>query len=428
MTVLPQDLLVGGEPTAVLAASSALHEVAFRTDDVALDLVRALGPAATTVAATVPFAPARALAVRAALENVAAGPGSGLGQVASLYEAASTELRLAGQALEAAGMATALGRGHALVLKGARPQILPEIDGVDVRREALALGGSSGPAGASAALGMRLVERPDGTTFYVVEGTLGAREATAIGVQVNGVGGFVEGAEGAEVTLRWAVPTRDDALMLVAALGPGFLALFSRGELPAPTETAVAGVVSATGVATAPVPVAGASGTAGLRREVTVLADGSSHLALTLSGSGQAALLGLAGVGGAGSLRIALERNATGAITRLSLTTSQEVDRGRHGLPMIENLNREATLVEREWKVELDPQARHHAEAVAAALAIGQAPDQADVRALTQLVTGLASEETIYDVRHQQLSVNVALPELDFGGSVGVDIATRRNP
>jgi len=424
----PDDLLVGGEPTAVLAASSALQEVAFRTDDVALDLVRALGPAATTVAAAVPFAPARALAVRVALENVAAGPTSGLGQVASLYEVASTELRLAGQALEAAGVASAVGRGHTLLLAGGRPQILPELEGVDVRRETLAVGGSSGPAGASGALGMRLVERPDGSTFYVVEGSLGVREATAAGVQLNGVGGFVEAAKGAEVTLRWAVPTRDDALMLVAALGTGGLPLLARGEVPVPNETTVANVHSATGVATAPVPVAGASGTAGLRREVTVLADGSSRLALTVSGSGQAALLGLAGVGGAGSMRIALERNAAGAITRLSLATSQEVDRGRHGLPMIENLNREATLVEREWEVELDPQARHHAERIAAALAIGQAPDEADVRTLTHLITGLGYEETTYDVRHQQLSVDVALPKLDFGGSVGVDIATRRNP
>ena len=230
------------------------------------------------------------------------------------------------------------------------------------------------------------------------------------------------------MTLRWAVPTRDDALMLVAGLGTGGLPLLARGEVPVPNETTVANVRSATGVATAPVPVAGASGTAGLRQEVTTLADGSSRLALTVSGSGQAALLGLAGVGGAGSLRIALERNGAGAITRLSLTTSQEVDRGRHGLPMIENLNREATLVEREWEVELDPEVRAHAEAVAGAIARGQAPDEADVRALTQAITGLGYEETTYDVRHQQLSVDVALPKLDFGGSVGVDIATRRNP
>ena len=424
----PDDLLVGGEPAAVLAASSALHEVAFRTDDVALDLVRALGPAATTVAAAVPFAPVRALAVRAALENVAAGPASGLNQVASHYEVASTELRLAGQALEAAGVATAVGRGHTLLLAGGRSQILPEIDGVDVRRETLAVGGSSGPAGASGALGMRLVERPDGTTFYVVEGSLGVREATAAGVQLNGVGGFAEVAKGAEVTLRWAVPTRDDALMLVAALGTGGLPLLARGEVPVPNETTVAHAASATGVATAPVPMAGASGTAGMRREVTTLADGTSRLALTVSGSGQAALVGLAGVGAAGSLRIALERDAAGAITRLSLSTSQEVDRGRHGVPMIENLNREATLVEREWEVELDPEVRVHAEAVAGALVRGQAPDEADVRALTQLITGLGYEETTYDVRHQQLSVDVALPRLDFGGSVGVDTATRRHP
>ena len=428
MTALPGDLLVGGEPTAVLAASSALHEVAFRTDDVALDLVRALGPAATTVAAAVPFAPVRAFAVRAALENVAAGPGAGLGHVASLYEVASTELRLAGQALEAAGVAAAVGRGQGLLLAGGRPRTLADIDGVDVRREALAVGGSAGPADATANLTMRLVERPDGTTFYVVEGTLGAREATAIGVQVNGAGGFAEAAGGTEVTLAWAVPTRDDALMLVAALGPGFLALLARGELPAPTETTVAGVVSATGVATAPVPVAGVSGTAGLRREVTMLADGSSRLALTLSGSGQAAILGLAGVGGAGSLRISLERNPAGEITRLSLATSQEVDRGRHGLPMIESLNREATLVEREWEVELDPGLRGHAQAVAGAIARGEAPAEADLQALTQLITGLGYEETTYDVRHQQMSVDVALPKLDFGGSVGVDIATRRTP
>lgn len=424
----PENLLVGGEPVAVLAASSALHEVAFRTDDVALDLVRALGPAATTVAAAAPFAPGRALAVRVALENVAAGPTSGLGQVAGFYEAASTQLRLAGQALEAAGVAEAVGRGFGLLLAGGRPQVLPEIDGVDVQRETLAVGGSGGPAGATGALGMRLVERPDGTTFYVVERAAGVREAAAIGVQVNGVGGFAEGAQGAEVTLRWAVPTRDDALMLIAVLGSGSLALLARGVVPPPNEATVATVASATGVATAPVPVAGASGSAGLRRETTILADGGSRLALTLSGSGQAALLGLAGVGGAGSLRIALDRDPSGRLTRLSLTTTQEVDRGRHGLPLIENLNREATLVEREWEVELDPKIRAHAEAVAGALVRGHAPDEADLRALTQVIPVLGYEEHTYDVRHQQLSVDVAVPRLNLGGSVGVDVATRRDP
>lgn len=421
-------LLVGGQPEAILAASSTLHEVAFRTDDVAVGLARALGPAATTAAAAMPFAPIQALAVRQALEAVLAAPGSGLGSVAVAYEAASAQLRFTGQALEAAGAATAMATGGVLLLRGEQPEVLSSADGVDVRREAMSGGLSGGPVGATDTLGVRVVERPDGTTFYVVEVSVAAKAAASMGVQVNGVGGFAEAAEGVETTMRWAVPTRADAQMVLAAAGVGLLPTLALGALPPPTEATVAGVVTATGVATPLSPVASASGGIGLRNETTVLAGGGSRLGLTFSGSGQAALLGLAGAGGAASLRIAMDRNRAGTLTRLSLATTEEVDRGRHGLPMVESLNREATLVERTWELELDPEVRARAERIAAAIGRGEAPDGADVRGLTHVISGLGYDERVYDVRHQQLSADVSIPGIGVGGAVGVDTATLRTP
>ena len=279
-------LLVGGEPAALLAASSALHEVAFRTDDVAVDLVRALGPAGTTVAIAALFAPTQALAVRVALEAVA-GPGAGLGNLASAYEVASTQLRAAGQALQLAGIAGVLG-GGALAMRGGPPRILADASGADVRREAMSVGVSGGLAGQTTSIGDRLVQRPDGTTFYVVEVVTSPKASASLGAQVNGFGAYVEGAAGGVFTLRWAVATADEAKQLLAAVTA---ASVGGGEalsrLPRPTELTMGTQTAATYVGTPLLLLATASASVAVRNEVT-LGAGGQRLSTTISGAGQA--------------------------------------------------------------------------------------------------------------------------------------------
>lgn len=432
-------LLVGGEPEAILAASSALNEVALRTDNVGAGLVAALGPATTTVLAATPFAPAQAGAVDRALAAVVASPNAGLGTVAGAYEAASLQLRLAGEALEVAGVASLLTVGGAALMRGERPAILPDGGGggVDLRREAMSAGVSVEAVGETGAVSVRLVERPDGTTYYVVELKSAGTASAVFGVQVNGTGAMASAATGIETTERWAVPTRRDAEMLIATISASLVpaartaltALLggSGYEPPPPSEVTIGSVASMAGTATTPLVSAGVTGNLTVRNEVTQLADGGQRLAVSISGSGQAALPEVAGVGGAASLAVGLELDPAGAVTKLSLTTSEEVDRGRHGLAMLEAGNREATLVEKTWDVAVTPELRGRAERVAVAAVAGRPPDEEDIRALAGAAEGAVPEVRTYDVRHQQTSFDVAV-EIGVGGSVGVDTATLRTP
>ena len=423
-------VLVGGEPEAILGASVALHEVAFRTDNVGGNLVAALGPAATTIVAAAPFAAVQAAAVELALAAVVAGPGSGLGQVASAYEAASLQLRSAGQALEIAGLAVLFGSGGLARLQGRQATVLDDASGFDVRRETMSLGWSAGPAGRNAAVSVREVER-DGSRFYVVEMVMSPKVADSFGAQLNGFGAYAETATGQETTLRWAVATRDDAELLASQAALGLLPVAGpelASILPRPTEVTVGDVSSATLVGTSVGLVAMAAGTVTVRREVTRPTGGGERLAVTMSAAGQAGVTGVAGTGGAASLRVGLERDPGGTVTKLTLATTTEVDRGRHGLAPLEAVNREATLEEREWELELTPEVRARADRVASAVAGGRAADEDDVRALAAAVAGVEPTVRTYDVRHQQLSADVAIPEADGGGSLGMDTAQLREP
>jgi hypothetical protein len=425
-------ILVGGEPQALLAASSALHEVASRTDDVGRRLAAALASAATTAAAAAPFAPGRAAAVLEALGRVGAGPGAGLATVAAALEAVSLQLRGSGQALEAAGAVGLLASGGLGLLRGERPTVLASAEGVDLRREAIAGSWSAGPAGGGSTLGVREVRRPDGTSFFVVEATMSAKAAASAGIHVNGLGGFVEGAAGNEVTMRWAVATLRDAELVAAAASTALVPVaggLAAAWLPKPTESVLAGIVAATAVGgLAMVPGTTSSGTAAVRTEVTSLASGGQRFAASVSGGGQLGLLNVAGTGGAGSARVSVDRSPTGAITRVSLSTTTEVDRGRHGNPLLESGNREATLVERQWDVELTPERRAAAERVATAVACHEAPQRADLDLLGCAAPPAAAEERTYDVRHQQSSVDASVGALGGGGAAGVDTATLRQP
>ena len=424
-------MLVGGDSEAILGASVALHEVAFRMDNVAANLVTALGPAATTVVATAPFAPVQAAAVQAALAVVLGGPAAGLGQVAAAYEAASYQLRAAGQALEVAGLATLVGSGAVARLKGRQVTVLASADGLDVTREALSFGLSTGAAGVNEAVTVREVARPDGSTFYVVELATTPRAAAGLGAQVNGAGGYVESGTGLGATLRWAVATREEAELLVSqvslSLAPVIGDALTR-SLPTPTEATFGDVSSAKYVGTALLFVATAAATATIRREATFLSDGGQRLAVTVSGAGEAGVSGVAGAGGSASLRLSLERDRSGAVTSVTVTRAIEVDRGRHGLAALEAVNREATLEEREWELEVTPELRARADRVGSALASRRAPDEEDLRALADAVTGLEPTVRTYDVRHQQLSADVAIEKAQGGGSIALDTARLRRP
>ncbi len=424
-------VLVGGEPEAILAASAALHEVAFRTDNVGVNLAAALAPAATTVLATTPFAPVQAAAVDRALAAVLAGPGAGLGHVASAYEAASLQLRSAGQALEVAGLAALAGSAGLARLQGQRATVLASTEGVDVAREAMSAGSSGGPVGVTDTVGVREVQRPDGTTFYVVELINSPRAAASFGAHVNGWGGFAESATGMETTLRWAVATKEDAELLAGQASLRLVPVVGddlAGGLPPPTEIAIGDVSSATALGAPLLVVAGASANLTMRREMTVRTGGGQRLAMTISGAGQIGLIGVAGTGGGASVRIGVERDERGTVTKLSVATVTEVDRGRQGLAPLEALNREATREEREWELELTPELRARADRVASALAERREPDWHDVRALTEAVMGLEPAVRTYDVRHQQLSGDVAIPGAKGGGSLGMDTARLRTP
>ncbi|CAA9253626.1 MAG: hypothetical protein AVDCRST_MAG76-2412 [uncultured Acidimicrobiales bacterium] len=424
-------VLVGGEPEAILGASVSLHEVAFRTDNVGVNLARALAPAATTLLATTPFAPVQAAAVDRALAAVLAGPGAGLGQVASAYEAASFQLRSAGQALEVAGLAALVGSAGIARLQGQRATVLTSAEGVDVAREAMSAGSSAGPVGVTDTLGVRQVQRPDGTTFYVVELITSPRAAASFGAHVNGWGGFAESATGMETTLRWAVATKEDAEVLAGQASLGLVPVVGddlAGGLPPPTEIAIGDVSSATAVGAPLIVLAGASANLTMRREMTVRTGGGQRLAMTISGAGQIGLIGVAGTGGGASVRIGMERDERGTVTKLSVATVTEVDRGRHGLAPLEAANREATREEREWELELTPELRARADRLASALAERREPDWHDVRALTEAVLGLDPTVRTYDVRHQQLSGDVAIPGAKVGGALGMATARLRTP
>jgi len=425
-------ILVGGEPTALLSTSSALHEVAYRTDNVGRALATALAPAATTVLAATPFAPVQARAVYHAVTEVLVNPAAGLGMVAVAFERASLELRFAGQALEAAGAATLLAAGGLGLLRGQRPTVLASTDGVDLRREVATGGGSLGLYGATSSLGVREVRRPDGSTFYVVEMTTGAKAAASIGVQVNGVGGYAESAAGPDVTMRWAVPTRHDAELLIAMASAALIpeaGKLLRGSLPMPTEAGIAVSASAAVVGgIALVPGTSASGTAAVRNEVTVLRSGAQRFATSIRGSGQLGLASVAGTGGAGAVKVAVDRSPGGAVTKVSLSTSTEVDRGRHGQPLLEAGNREATLTERDWEVQLTPEHRAAADRIATSVAGGSAPARADVERLADAVRGTSATVRTYDVRHQAASGDVGVEEVNVGLSGSVDTADLRQP
>ena len=418
-------MLVGGSPEAILAASVVLHDVAFRTDDVGKALAVALGPAATTLVATIPFAPVQAAAARLALEAVLIAPGAGLGNVAAAYEGASFLLRAAGQALEVAGLATMLSAGGLARLRGERATVLGRIpEGEDVNREAMSLGMSALAAGRTSTVAVREV-RQGGATFYVVELTATPKIAASLGIQANGFGGYAEAAAGAETTLRWAVATREDAELLVAQASVGLL---PGGEvlagLPTPSEVTLAGVGSAMVVGTVLPFLTSGSGTLTTRYELTSRAGGGERLAATISGAGAARP---SGTTGAASVRIGIERHG-GQVTKLTLGTATEVDRGAHGMKPVEALNREATLEEREWELELTPDLRARADRVAAALADRRAPDPGDVRALAEAVDGVEPTVRTYDVRHQQASLDFGIPGANGGGSLAMDTARLRTP
>lgn len=425
-------VLVGGEPAALLGASSTLYEVASRTDDVGRQLAAALGPAASTVATMAPFAPRRVAAVGQALAAVTARPGAGLGSVFAAYQAVSLQLLGAGQELEAAGAIGLLASGGLGLLRGERPTVLTSAEGVDLRREAVTGSWSVGDGGRATSLAVREVRRPDGSTFFVVEATTAGKASKGAGVQVNGLGALYESATGAETTLRWAVATRRDAELLLALASASMVPLAGRAlvSLPKPTEAVLAATASATVVASpGPIPgIATGSATAAVRSEVTTLASGGQRFAASVSGGGQVSLLGTAGTGGAGSVKVTVERNAAGAVTKLGLSTTTEVDRGRHGLAPLEAGNREATLVERELEVELTPEHRAAADRIAAAVASGEAPDRADVDTLIHAAREAKSTERTYDVRHQQASADVALKKYSGGGGAAIDTAVLRQP
>jgi len=424
-------ILVGGEPTALLAASSAMYEVATRTDDVGLRLAGALAPAASTVMAATPYAPLRAAAVYRALTAVMAGPKAGLAVVGAAFQAVSLELRITAQALEAAGAVGLLASGGLGLLRGERPTILSATDGIDLRRETIGASTWAGPIGHNSSLAVREVRRPDGTTFFVVELTTSPKVASSLGIQVNGVGGYVESAKGVETTLRWAVATRRDAELMLATASASLVPVAGATliPLPRPTEVVTAVTSSATVVGSiGMIPGTTASGTAVVRTEVTTLPSGGQRLAASLSGGAQLGLLGVVGTGAAGSLKFAVERNPAGAITRASLSTTTEVDRGRHGNALIESGNREATLVERRWDVEMTPERRAAAERVATSVASGEVPSEADVETLAGPVRDADAEEHTYDVRHQQASVDIAVGDVGGGGGGGIDTAVLRQP
>ena len=417
-------VLVGGEPVALLAASSALHEVATRTDDVGRRLAAALAPAATTVMAAAPFAPGRVAAVLQALHTVTASPLAGLAAVGVAYEGVSLQLRHAGQALEAAGAVGLLASGGLGLLRGRQPTVLASAEGIDLRREAVTGSWSVGPVAQNSNVGVREVRRPDGTTFFVVEVATGSGYSSSFGIQVNGVGGYAEGTAGGEVTRRWAVPTRRDAELLLAMVTLGQVP--GGPSLPTPTELSVATVGTVTAVgAIALIPGSGASGRAAVRHEVTFLGSGAQRFSTSLSGAGQASLAGVTGTGGSGSVKVTVQRSPSGVVDRLSVTTTTEVDRGRSGQPLLEAGNREATLVEREVAVELTPERRAAAGRIADALARGEEPAPADLH-LVAAGPGITRSERTYDVRHQAASVDVSLPQFGGGAAAGVDIAELR--
>lgn len=423
-----EGILVGGEPEAVLAAGSFLHDVAFRTDDVARRLVEALGAAATTIAVTAPFAPAKTAAAKLALDNVLVGP-SGLGQVATTYGLAGQQARAAGQALELAGVVVLVGSGTLARLQGRQATVLPRADGIDVRREAMSLGAAVGPGGHTGTVSVRQVQRQNGSTIYVVELVSSYKVGAAAGAQVNGFGGYADGATGPETTLRWAVASRDEAELLVSQVALGVLPLAAESlpvALPEPTETTISAVSSAAAVGSPLLVPLIATGNLSQRHELTERADGGRRLALTISGTGSAGLPGAAGAGGAASARVAVERDGRGVVTKLTLSTTTEVDRGRSGFTPVDALNREAVVEEQEWELQLTPELRARADRVADALAGRQAPDQADLRALSDAVAGVDPTVRTYDVRHQQLAADSALPGLGGGGSVAVDTARLR--
>jgi hypothetical protein len=419
-------ILVGGEPMALLAASSAVHEAAFRIDNVAARLAAAVVPVAPGIAAAMPFAPAAAAAAALALAKIVASPGAGLPSVAASLEGLALQLQLTGQALEAAGAVGLLASGGLALLRGERATVLASADGVDLRREAMTGAWSAAGVGGASTLGVRQVRTPDGSTIYVVEATMQLKQATSAGVQVNGVGAFAELGEAQEVTLRWAVPTEADARVMVAvaaaALAPG-VGLMLR--LPTPTETVLARTASATVVGGTSTTTSAAAGVT-VRGEVASLASGGQRYALSVSGAGNAALHGVAGTGGAGSFKVTVERSSSGAITKAGWSTTSEVDRGRHGVPLLEAGNRVATLVERDHTVELDPDTRAAADRVATAVARGEAPSAADVDRVRDAAGDVATEERTYDVRHQPASAEASVHKVDAGGGVAIDTAELR--
>jgi len=136
----------------------------------------------------------------------------------------------------------------------------------------------------------------------------------------------------------------------------------------------------------------------------------------------------VAGTGGAGSVKVAVDRSPDGVVSKVSVSTSTEVDRGRHGLPLTEAANREATLVERSWEVELTPERQAAAGRVATAVATGQGPSRADVEELAGATHGAEATVHTYDVRHQSASADVSLGEVNAGLSGSVDTAKLRTP
>ena len=124
-------------------------------------------------------------------------------------------------------------------------------------------------------------------------------------------------------------------------------------------------------------------------------------------------------------MTVAVHRHPAGAVDRLSVTATTEVDRGRHGRVLMEAGNREARLVEREIEIEMTPEQRAAGERSATAMAQGRQPDPADLRAVAS-GTGIEIGRRTYDTRHQAGSVDVSLPGVGVGGALSIDTADLR--
>lgn len=414
---MSEGVLVGGEPTALLSASSALYEIATRTDDIGRRLAEALRPAATTIAATVPFLPGPASAVSLALQEVLASPTAGLGSVGVSFFAASQCLRQGAEALEAAGAVGLMARGLIALRMSGVPEILASTDGIDIRRESISGRVSFPGVSWGGNLFLRQVKRPDGSMVYVVERTRSGATGYTYGAQVNSVGAFADISGGNETTERWVVKTQADAEKMATLILTGQM---SGHPTPQPTDTtnATAGSITLVGG------TAALSGTG--RLETTVDRSGTQRFSAILSGVALIGLTGVAGTGKVSSVKVTVERSPAGVINKFTLTRATEIDQGRHGNPLIEAGNRAATLTEHEWEIAVTPERRAEMGRIADDLANRRQPNKADLASVEGAVRNVTPIPRVYDVRHQSISADVAIAPYEGGGGASIDTAVLR--